>query len=181
MSPRVEVCSWCRLLSSCLFHVSFSASFASCYSHLNCPILSFKNIIRETGVVDYYCYIVTYADSHLHTCTYICRIIHSDTMIKTQEDFFTIFTSHFICKVSKGLFPRLVITIFKCTSSHTLLNGCSSGDLFILICRHTYFGFLLCCPFIKLFSDILSHFVILFIYKGQLFLLRITLNIKQKL
>ena len=52
--PRVEVCSLCRLLSSCLFHVSFSASFASCYSRINCPILSFKNIIRETGVVDYY-------------------------------------------------------------------------------------------------------------------------------
>ena len=31
------------------------------------------------------CYIVIYADSHLHTCTYICRIIHSDTTIKTQE------------------------------------------------------------------------------------------------
>ena len=31
------------------------------------------------------CYIVTYVDSHLHTCTYICRIIHSDTTIKTQE------------------------------------------------------------------------------------------------
>ena len=29
-----------------------------------------------------------------------------------------------------------MITIFKCTSSHTRLNGCSSGDLFILICRH---------------------------------------------
>ena len=37
-----------------LFHVSFSASFASCYFRLNCPILSFKNIIQETGVVDYY-------------------------------------------------------------------------------------------------------------------------------
>ena len=33
--------------------------------------------------------------------------------------------------------PRLVITIFKCTGSHMLLNGCSSGDLFILICRHS--------------------------------------------
>ena len=32
-----------------------------------------------------YCYIVTYVDSHLHTCTYICRIIHSNTTIKTQE------------------------------------------------------------------------------------------------
>ena len=40
------------------------------------------------------CYIVTYADSHLHTCTYICRIIHNDTtitthaviMTKTQEE-----------------------------------------------------------------------------------------------
>ena len=31
------------------------------------------------------CYIVTYVDLHLHTCTYICRIIHSDTTIKTQE------------------------------------------------------------------------------------------------
>ena len=28
------------------------------------------------------------------------------------------------------------MTIFKCTNYHTLLNGCSSGDLFILICRH---------------------------------------------
>ena len=61
-----------------------------------------------------YCYIVTYADSHLHTCTYICRIIHNDTTTKTdarindagkktQEDFFRkIFTSHFIARVRKG-------------------------------------------------------------------------------
>ena len=60
------------------------------------------------------CYIVTHADSHLHTCTYICRIIHNDTiiktdavtnnaMIKTQEDFFNnIFTSHFIARVRKA-------------------------------------------------------------------------------
>ena len=26
--------------------------------------------------------IFSYADSHPHTCTYICRIIHNDTMIK---------------------------------------------------------------------------------------------------
>ena len=38
-----------------------------------------------TGTKSELCYIVTYADSHLHTCTYICRIIHSDTTIKTQE------------------------------------------------------------------------------------------------
>ena len=31
------------------------------------------------------CYIVTYVDSHLHICTYICRIIHSDTTIKMHE------------------------------------------------------------------------------------------------
>ena len=31
------------------------------------------------------CYIVTYADSHLHTCTYVCRIIHSDTTIKKED------------------------------------------------------------------------------------------------
>ena len=36
------------------FMFLFSASFALCYSRLNCPILFFKNIIRETGVVDYY-------------------------------------------------------------------------------------------------------------------------------
>ena len=59
------------------------------------------------------CYIVTYVDSHLHTCTYICRIIYSDTTIndasrKTQEetkqeDFFNkIYTSHFIARVRKG-------------------------------------------------------------------------------
>ena len=28
------------------------------------------------------------ADSHLHTCTYICRIIHNDKMMKTDADFF---------------------------------------------------------------------------------------------
>ena len=57
----------------------------------------------------YNCYIVTYADSHLHTCTYICRIIHNDTTTKTDawrktpEDFFTIIvTSHFIARVRKG-------------------------------------------------------------------------------
>ena len=54
MSPRVEIYSLCclpvKLSISCLF----SASFASCYSSLNCPILSFKNIIRETGTVDDY-------------------------------------------------------------------------------------------------------------------------------
>ena len=56
-----------------------------------------------------YCYILTYADSHLHTCTYICRIIHNDTVIKTQEDFFNkIFTSHFIARVRKGLFKVCV-------------------------------------------------------------------------
>ena len=44
--------------------------------------------------------------------------------------------------------PRLVITIFKCTSSNTRLNGCSPGDLFTLICRHT----------------ILSRFLPLFFY-----------------
>ena len=32
-----------------------------------------------------FCYIVTYVDSHLHIYTYICRIIHSDTTIKTHE------------------------------------------------------------------------------------------------
>ena len=58
------------------------------------------------------CYIVTYVDSHLHTCTYICKIIHNDTTTKTdawrtthegrrmkkgQEDFFRkIFTSLYL-------------------------------------------------------------------------------------
>ena len=32
------------------------------------------------------CCIVTYVDSHLHTCTYICRIIHSDTTIKSRKE-----------------------------------------------------------------------------------------------
>ena len=38
----------------------------------------FRQTPKETN-----CYIVTYVDSHLHTCTYICRIIHSDKTIKT--------------------------------------------------------------------------------------------------
>ena len=47
---------------------------------LNCINI---HIFRFNGTMR--CCIVTYADSHLHTCTYICRIIHSDTTIKTQE------------------------------------------------------------------------------------------------
>ena len=60
------------------------------------------------------CYILTYADSHLHTCTYICRIIHNDTiiktdavtndtMIKTQEDFSNNIYLSLYCKGSKRL------------------------------------------------------------------------------
>ena len=71
--------------------------------------LNFHIPIKSSVELTSFCYIVTYADSHLHTCTYICRIIHNDTMIttdtwrKTQEDFFTnIFTFHFIARVRKG-------------------------------------------------------------------------------
>ena len=52
MSPHVEIYS----LSACqvvYFMLSLSVSFTSRYSRLNCPILSFKNIIRETRIVDY--------------------------------------------------------------------------------------------------------------------------------
>ena len=55
MFPRVEVVHLYRLLSKLLFHVSFSGSirlmlFSLKLSYMN----SFKNITRETGVVDYY-------------------------------------------------------------------------------------------------------------------------------
>ena len=30
------------------------------------------------------CYTITHVDSHLHTCTYICRITHNDTTTKTD-------------------------------------------------------------------------------------------------
>ena len=55
MFPCVEVVHFYHLLSKLLFHVSFSASirlmlFLLKLSYMN----SFKNIIRETGVVDYY-------------------------------------------------------------------------------------------------------------------------------
>ena len=40
---------------------------------------------RGTRSFGWLCYIVTHVDSNLHTCTYICRIIHSDTTIKTHE------------------------------------------------------------------------------------------------
>ena len=54
MFPRVEVCSFVSSTIKLSFHVSFPASFPSCYSRLKRPILSIKNIMRETGVVDYY-------------------------------------------------------------------------------------------------------------------------------
>ena len=41
-------------------------------------------IPKKSSLVSLLCYIVTYADSHLYTCTYICRIIHNDTMITTD-------------------------------------------------------------------------------------------------
>ena len=66
----------------------------------------FKNFILKVlnDTDEQYCYIVIYADSHLHTCTYICRIIHNDKDARrTQEDFFRkIFSSHFIARVRKG-------------------------------------------------------------------------------
>ena len=61
--------------------------------------LRYFTILNQRGVLVTLCYIVTHVDSHLHTCTYICRITHNDTMTKTdawrkeagrktQEDFF---------------------------------------------------------------------------------------------
>ena len=47
MFPRVEVVHLYRLLSNCLFHVSFSASFALCYFRLNCPIRIPLKILHE--------------------------------------------------------------------------------------------------------------------------------------
>ena len=48
-------------------------------------VLPSWRLVRWKGIWEE-CYIVTYADSHLHTCTYICRIIHSDTTIKTHAE-----------------------------------------------------------------------------------------------
>ena len=44
-----------------------------------------STLASTTNVIFSYCYIVTYVDSHLHICTYICRIIHNDTTINMHE------------------------------------------------------------------------------------------------
>ena len=46
---------------------------------------SFNCLLKIIFRLVCWCCIVTHVDSHLHICTYICRIIHSDTTIKTQE------------------------------------------------------------------------------------------------
>ena len=52
ISPRVEIYSLSCLPIKLSFACSFLASFASCYSRLN-VLLTFKNITREIGIVDY--------------------------------------------------------------------------------------------------------------------------------
>ena len=61
--------------------------------------------------------------------------------------------------------PRLVITIFKCTSSHTLLNGCSSGDPFILICRHNIYIYIYIYIYISNCSVLVDCISLEFFYK----------------
>ena len=62
-------------------------------------VKSHARIKTQAHSLQCFCYIVTHADSHLHTGTYICRIIHKDTTTKTdawindagrktQEDYF---------------------------------------------------------------------------------------------
>ena len=55
MFPRVEVVHLYRPLSNCLFHVSLSAPIRLKLSSLKLYYMnSFKNITRETGVIDNY-------------------------------------------------------------------------------------------------------------------------------
>ena len=91
------------------------------------------------------CYIVTYADSHLHTCTYICRIIHNDTTTKTdalindarrktQEDFFnnilplTLFV-RFACERVLETEHKLHILTPLLWPSRCVLFSCCWGQL----------------------------------------------------
>ena len=113
------------LIVACLFlfflFTSFNSSIFPCPSRW-CRIVILKTVVygnqvrfeslknsAGTCTKSDKCYIVTYVDSHLHTCTYICRIIHSDTTIKTQEEkrrktsLQHIYLSLY-CKGSKGLF-----------------------------------------------------------------------------
>ena len=82
------------------------------------------------------CYIVTYANSHLHTCTYICRIIHNDTTTKTHEGrrrkehtrrllFKYIYLSLY-CKGLKGLFKGLHV------------RGCWRPNINFIFSPHCY-------------------------------------------
>ena len=98
------------LIVACLFlfflFTSFNSSIFPCPSR-RCRVVMLKTVVYGNQVrfeslknsagssnKSELCYIVTYADSHLHTCTYICRIIHNDTTTKTDawrktpEDFF---------------------------------------------------------------------------------------------
>ena len=70
--------------NACAFHFN---NFVSNFSlqTLRLKSIIFSSIYVYIYIYIYICCIVTYVDSHLHTCTYICRIIHSDTTIKTLE------------------------------------------------------------------------------------------------
>ena len=53
MSPRVEMYSLCCLPIKLSFACSLSASFPFMLFSLKCPILAFKNMTWEIGIVDY--------------------------------------------------------------------------------------------------------------------------------
>ena len=85
LSPSYLRCNaLCMVIS---FLVLWSISLGSSLVHFQ---KGPEYLTRDTAkafipFIRFLCYIVTYVDSHLHICTYICRIIHSDATIKTHE------------------------------------------------------------------------------------------------
>ena len=83
------------------------------------------------------CYIVTYVDVNLHTCTYICRIIHSDTTIKTDawritqeerthEDFFN------------NILPLTLLQGFERVVQCLHVRGCWRPNINFIFWPHCY-------------------------------------------
>ena len=126
-----------------VFFPSFNSSIFPCPSRW-CRVVMLKTVVygnqvrfeslknsAGTSTKSDKCYIVTHVDSHLHTCTYICRITHNDTTSKTDAWRKTPEGRHRKKRRRKDFFRKIFYLSLYCKGSKGLLKGCmweGAGD-----------------------------------------------------
>ena len=85
----------------------------------------------------YFGYIVTYVDSHLHTCTYICRITHNDTTTKTDAWRITQEGRHSNTSLTTFL-PLTLLQGFERVVQGLQVRGCWRPNINFIFWPHCY-------------------------------------------